>query len=177
MRLAIVLVAAGALLSPAAAQACSCIAVDDQTRLRMSDAAVVVRLLEVVPRSDAVADYRYRVREVYKGKRRLSPGETLTIRAGRDSASCGLPRGEGRLYGLFLHRVDRRWTASLCDVISPRGMRRTAAAANRRVSTIGQALDFRFGKPQIAAFLPRGCGAFSSAAVRRLAVHPLPWRT
>ena len=116
------------LVGAAAANACSCAAIAPETRFQLSDAAVIARLVEVVPRGEQVVVLRYRVREVFKGRRRIEVGRLLSLRSARSSAACGLPQGEGRRYGLFLSREDRHWSATLCDVTTPRGMREAAAA-------------------------------------------------
>jgi hypothetical protein len=117
------------LVAPGSAQACSCAAIAPESKFELSDGAVIARLVSFVPREPYSADYRYRILETFKAKRRLRSGQILVIRAARDGAACGLPRAVGRRYGLFLRRSEGRWHASLCDVTSPRTMRE--AAANR----------------------------------------------
>jgi len=124
------------LVAPAAARACSCIAIAPETRFEQSHGAVIARLDAVVPRGPSLANFRYEVREVFKARRRLHRGQTLVIRSVRGSASCGLPEDEGRRYGLFLRRSDRGWQAGLCDVTSPQTMREVGAQ-NRRVRGAG----------------------------------------
>jgi hypothetical protein len=118
------------------ALACSCAPISAKRQFRQSDAAVIARLVDRIPRTDGggevvgpgSSDFVYRVKRVFKGKRRLDRGDKLTIRSSNDGASCGLPKRERR-YGLFLERVKRRYTASLCSVVSPRKMRRAARRA------------------------------------------------
>jgi hypothetical protein len=50
----------------------------------------------------------------------------VRVRSARSSATCGLPRGRGRLYGLFVSRENRRWNGNLCNVVTPAQMRRGA---------------------------------------------------
>jgi hypothetical protein len=116
-----------ALLAPASAQACSCAAIAPETRLAQSDGAVIAKLIEVLPRGRYLADYRYRIKEAFKARRRLRPGRLLTIRAPVSSATCGLPHDRRGSYGLFLRRSRGRWHAGLCDVVSGREMREAAA--------------------------------------------------
>jgi hypothetical protein len=120
------LVAFVLLVAPTSARACSCAAIDNETRFRLRDGAIIGKLLKVV-RHGRAADFRYRIKEAFKARRRFQVGELLTIRAASDGAACGLPQGVGRNYGLFLRRADGRWLASLCDVTSPRTMREAAA--------------------------------------------------
>jgi hypothetical protein len=87
--------------------------------MRQADAAIVARLVEVIPRNRFRADFRYRVRHVYRGAQMIDRGETISVRSARDSAACGLPNQQDRAVGLLLHREDRRWTAGLCSVIDP----------------------------------------------------------
>ena len=118
-------------MGAAAAQACSCLAIAPETRFEQSDGAVIGRLVEVVPRSEQVATFRYRVREVFKGGRRIEEGQLLSLRSSTSSAACGLPKREGRRFGVFLRRENRHWSATLCDVTTPQGMRAAAAAAGQ----------------------------------------------
>lgn len=135
MRRAIVVLAVvcgGWLAAAAPALGCSCVAIAPETRFDESDAAVIARLVEVVPRSQQVAIFRYRVTAVFKGKRRIEEGQPLSLRSANNSAACGLPQGEGRRYGLFLRRAGGRWNATLCDVTSPRTMREVAVGQASR---------------------------------------------
>lgn len=102
------------------AQACSCAPMSPGKALRESDAAVVVRLVEVVPRGQLQADYRYEVQRVYRGAKAIEVGEMLAVRSAQSGAACGLPRRDDRRYGLFLTRLDGRWRSGLCSVVSPR---------------------------------------------------------
>lgn len=102
------------------ALACSCAPVSPVESLAESDAAVVGRLLAVEPRGAARAEYRYRVRRVYRGGDAIEPGSTLRVLSPRGSASCALPDRLGANYGLFLLGAGGRWTSGLCSVISPR---------------------------------------------------------
>ena len=126
--LSLTVLSAAGLVGAASASACSCAAIAPETRFEQSDAAVIARLVEVVPRGEQVASFRYRVREVFKGGRRIEEGRLISLRASTSSAACGLPKEEGRRYGLFLRRAGDHWSASLCDVTTPRGMREAAGA-------------------------------------------------
>jgi hypothetical protein len=104
--------------------------------MRRSDAAIVGRLVRVVPLGTMRADYRYRVRRVYRGATMLGRGDTISVRSARGAAACGLPRRPDRPIGLFLLRDPRgHWTAGLCSTIAPRRLRRAAergAGGSRR---------------------------------------------
>jgi hypothetical protein len=104
----------------ASAHACSCAPTDPGEALRESDAAVVGRLVEVVPRGALQADYRYEVRRVYRGARAIDAGQMLAVRSAQSGAACGLPRRVDRRYGLFLARAGGRWRSGICSVVTPR---------------------------------------------------------
>lgn len=108
------------------ATACSCARQSAEEGLREADAAIVGRLVEVVPRARMRADYRYEVIRVYRGPRRVERSETLTVRSARQGAACGLPQGTGRRYGLFLSEGRGRWWGGLCGVVEPSELRRAA---------------------------------------------------
>jgi hypothetical protein len=127
------LVLLASLLAAETALACSCAPVSAKEQFRQSDAAVVARLVDVVPRSEQSSDFVYRVKRAFKGERRLERGDRLTIRSSNSGASCGLPR-EKRRYGLFLERINGEYTSSLCSVVSPRKMRRAARGSSARAS-------------------------------------------
>ncbi len=116
----------------ASAQACSCAPTPPGKALRESDAAVVGRLIEVVPRGQLQADYRYAVERVYRGATAIEAGEMLSVRSAQGGAACGLPRRDDRRYGLFLTRLDGRWRSGLCSVVTPR--RLWLAAQGRRLA-------------------------------------------
>jgi hypothetical protein len=147
-RLAIAaLVGAIPLIAAEGALACSCVPPDPAAMLRESDSAFTGRLLavrEVAPpvegepvgSADPV-DYVYRVGRVYKRGLGLRRGRRVRVRGPRSSASCGLPRARGRLYGLFLERRNRRWHSNLCLVVPPRAMRRAAEASGSTLRATG----------------------------------------
>ena len=114
------IVGLGALVFAGSAQACSCVRTAPAKAMRQADAAIVGKLVEVVPRSPLKADYRYRVQRVYKRGRGIRRGRMISVRSATQSAACGLPRGTGRRYGLLLERDRRRWTGGLCGVFKPR---------------------------------------------------------
>jgi hypothetical protein len=121
LSVAAVVVVLGALVLTTGAQACSCAHGDPAEALRSSDAAIVGRLIEVIPRGAAYADYRYRIRRVYRGVRMLVRDETISVRSARQATACGLPDRQERPVGLFLRRDPQgRWTAGLCSTIAPR---------------------------------------------------------
>ncbi len=88
--------------------------------MQRADAAIVGKLVKVVPRGRIRADYRYRVQRVYKRGAGLRRGRVVSVRSARQSAACGLPHGTGRRYGLMLIRSEGRWTGGLCGVFRPR---------------------------------------------------------
>ena len=135
LSLAAAVVALGALVFTAGARACSCAPLAPGKAIRQADAAVVGRLIEVVPRNRLRADYRYRVQRVYKRGRGIRRGRTIAVRSARQAAACGLPRRIGRRYGLLLVRAGSRWTGGLCGVIGPRRLHAAAGrAADRRTA-------------------------------------------
>ena len=126
------------LVAAPAAQACSCVPPDPDAMLKEADGAFVGRLLAVrvvdPPEegepisSGQPADYIYRVGRVYNGGPGLRRGRRVRVRSVRSEATCGLPSGRGRLYGLFLTRAGGRWHSNLCSVVTPAQMRRAAAS-------------------------------------------------
>ena len=122
------IVALGTLFFSSGAQACSCIERTPREALREADAAIVARLVSVVPNGYS-AEYRYLVRRAYKGKG-IRVGETVSVRSGLNGASCGFPVDEDRWYGLFLSRSGNRWSGGLCGVVEPRQL--SAAASGLR---------------------------------------------
>jgi hypothetical protein len=88
--------------------------------MRESDAAVVGRLVEVIPVGTLQADYRYEVQRVYRGARMIEARQMISVRSARRSAACALPRRKERSYGLFLTRAEGRWRSSICSVVTPR---------------------------------------------------------
>ena len=135
MALAALTVVAG-LLGAEGALACSCVPPDPPKLLKASDGAFIGRLLAVRPidppadgepiDSGDQANYIYRVGRVFKRGPGLYRGRRVRVRSALGSATCGLPSGRGRLYGLFLERRNRRWHSSACQVVSPAQMRRAA---------------------------------------------------
>jgi hypothetical protein len=135
--LAIVAVGLGIpFLAPAGALACSCATPSFEEGLASSDGAFIGRLLavrEVDPPGEGEPigsgdpmNYVYRVGRVVKPGPGLRRGRRVKVRSARSSATCGLPRGRGRLFGLFVVREDGRWHGNLCQVISAADMRRGA---------------------------------------------------
>jgi hypothetical protein len=99
--------------------------------MRQADAAIVGRLVKVVPRNRFQADFRYRVRRVYKQGPGIRRGRMISVRSATDPAACGLPSRTGRRYGLLLSRTEGRWTGGLCGVRRPGAL---DSAAYRRAS-------------------------------------------
>lgn len=120
------------------ALACSCARSTPAESLARSDAAIVGRLLGVEPRGAGRAVYRYEVMRVYRGRRAIERGSKLGVLGSRGGAACGLPERIGARFGLFLQRDRRRWTGSLCGVVSPRRLRAAATRpASGRISSAG----------------------------------------
>jgi hypothetical protein len=114
------IVGLGALAFAGSAQACSCAPPAPREALQQADAALVGRLVKVVPRSPSRADYRYRVERVYRGGGEIGGGDVISVRSARSAAACALPRRLDRRYGLFLIRRLGHWTAGACSTIAPR---------------------------------------------------------
>lgn len=122
----------GALGLAEGSQACSCASPDPVEAMRQADAAIVGRLVEVVPRNRLQADYRYRVRRVFRGGGAIERRATISVRSNREAAACALPGRVGDRYGLFLARDEEdRWTAGICSVIDPGRLWRAARHADR----------------------------------------------
>ena len=88
--------------------------------MRQADAAIVGKLVEVVPRSGMWADFRFRVQRVYKRGGGIRRGRMISVRSTTQAAACGLPRRTGRRYGLLLGWGGGRWTSGICGVLGPR---------------------------------------------------------
>jgi hypothetical protein len=124
------IVGLGLLVFAGSAQACSCARRSPGEALRAADAAIAGELLEVVPRDEYVADYRYEVMAVYKKGPGIRRGRTVIVRSGRDGAACGLPVGTGRRYGLLLgEEAGGGWVGGSCGVLEPGKLRLAAAHA------------------------------------------------
>jgi hypothetical protein len=133
----VALVVLAMLVLASGAMACSCAPQAPAEALEQSDAAVVARLVKVLPRGKLHADYRYEVRQVYRGRETIDKGQMLTVRSGRRAATCALPRRLDHVYGLFLARRQDRWFGGICGVIEPRRLRHVArgqAADSARAS-------------------------------------------
>ncbi len=124
---AIVWVLLGLVLAGSAA-ACTCANLPPAEKLRAADAAIVARLVEVVPRSTYEAEFRYEVVRRYKGGRAVAPGTTVAVMSAPFGAACGLPQQTGRHYGLLLARSGGRWRGNSCATAEPREL---AVAARR----------------------------------------------
>ncbi len=126
------------------AWACSCAPQPPAESLRESDAAIVGRLVKVMPLGRLRAEYRYEVQRVYRGGG-IEPGEMLTVRSARRASACALPRRLDRPYGLFLFRGGGHWQGGICGVIGPRRLahaaRNQAAARGGRVSLVAATMS------------------------------------
>jgi hypothetical protein len=125
------IVVLGALLFSSTAQACSCIERTPRQALREADAAIIARLVKVVPANGYSAEYHYLVRRAFKRGKGIRVGETVSVRSGVNGASCGFPIDEERWYGLFLYRSGNRWTGGLCGLVAPRQLSAAAAALRK----------------------------------------------
>lgn len=137
LSLAAAIVVLGALVFSAGARACSCAQMTPAEAMRQADAAIVGRLVNVVPRGRVQADYRYRVQRVYKGGGEIREGRVISVRSASASSACGLPSRTGRSYGLLLNEASagpregaergaapgHAWTGGLCGVVAPRKLR------------------------------------------------------
>jgi hypothetical protein len=138
LSVAAAVVGLGALVFTAGAQACSCAPRGPVEALKHSDAAIVAQLVKVIPRGRLHADYRYRIRRVYRGARVLERGDVIAVRSARRASACGLPRNRERAIGLFLLRDERgHWTAGLCGTIAPRLLWRAAKRASKDARPAG----------------------------------------
>jgi hypothetical protein len=126
------------LVFASSAGACSCAPQAPAESLRESDAAIVGRLVKVLPHGRLQADYRYEVLHVYKGRGKVRAGRMLSVRSGRRAAACALPRRPSHRYGLFLARREGHWFGGICGVIEPRRLRH-AARSQPRVYRLGSA--------------------------------------
>lgn len=144
--IAAALVVLGVLALAASARACSCAPQSPAESLREADAAVVGRLVKVLPHGSLRAVYRYEVRHVYRGGEAIDPGQMLDVRSARRAAACALPRRTGHSYGLFLSRHAGRWFGGICGVVQPRRLRHAAQHQPRVYRSASGAA-------------PAGCGA------------------
>jgi hypothetical protein len=112
-----------------AAGACSCAAEPPREKLAVADGAFNGRLLDVTPDGNSEAVFRYRIGQVFKGRKRLRSGRTVSVRSGSNDGVCGLPQQTGKLYGLFVSREDGHWSGNSCNVVPPPKLRRTARKA------------------------------------------------
>jgi hypothetical protein len=144
------IVGLGLLAFAGSAQACSCAPMRAGDALRRADAAVVAKLLKVVPRDRSRADYRYLVQRVYKVDRGLERGAVISVRSARGGAACGLPEGIGRRYGLLLEAPrggsgqagssgalgDASWLGGRCGVLAPGELQAAAGGRRARISAL-----------------------------------------
>lgn len=140
------IVGLGLLAFAGSAQACSCAPMAAGRALQQADAALVGRLLQVVPRGRSQADYRYSVQRVYKAGGRLRRGGMIVVRSARAGSACGLPSGIGRRYGLLLEARHvspamggkgglRRWRGGICGMLAPKMLQAVANGRNARGAT------------------------------------------
>jgi hypothetical protein len=128
---ALLSVALTGLMFVASARACSCAPLAPGESLRQADAAIVARLVKVVPRGRLHADYRYEVQRVYRGRSEIRQGQMLSVQSARRAAACALPRRLDRSYGLFLALANGRWFSGICGVVEPRRLRHAAEGQSR----------------------------------------------
>jgi hypothetical protein len=82
----------------------------------------VGKLVKVVPKGDSSAEYRYRIKRVYRGGGMLRRGQIVSVRSAAQAAGCALPHGIGATYGLFLLHGHGEWVSGICAVVSPKQM-------------------------------------------------------
>lgn len=129
---ALALALLGALAFAGSASACSCAQLTPKS-VKKADAAAVMQLESVdqtgggtYEEGSGKAAFTYTVGKVYAGKR-LEKGDSVTIESNTSSAACGLPKREGRRYGLLLKRRNNGdWSSSLCSATTPKELRRLA---------------------------------------------------
>ena len=131
---AVVLIVATLGVGVEVAGACSCAAEPPREKLAEADGAFNGRLLEVTPDGEFEAVFRYRIGQVFKGRKRLQGPKTIRLRSGSNQGVCGLPQETGKLYGLFVSREDGHWSGNSCNVVSPAKLRRTARKAASSVA-------------------------------------------
>lgn len=130
MRIALVLVVAGAVLAaPQVASACTIAARPIEERLADADVAVWGRVvsrvkLEQDERPDGVRGdayrYRFRVREIYKGRVR----NVIRLVAHTDGGTCGVgPYEPGRRLALLLRGRRGPWNVDLASLVTRRELR------------------------------------------------------
>jgi hypothetical protein len=125
------------LIGSDSASACSCVPISPKKQLKGADGAFNGRLLSVKPAEGTTeAAFRYRVGVVAKGPFRR--GRVVTVWSQNSDAVCGLIRGPGQVYGLFVSREEERWAGGLCAMTSPRAMRRLARDVDSASSTSAQ---------------------------------------
>jgi hypothetical protein len=117
-----------------AAGACSCFAEPPSEKLSAADGAFNGRLLEVTPDGEFKAVFRYRIGQVFKGRKRLHRGRTVRVLSGSNDGVCGLPQKTGKVYGLFVFRDHGQWSGNSCNVVSPAKLRRAARKAASAVA-------------------------------------------
>jgi hypothetical protein len=113
------------------AQACSCATMPASEAMREADAAIIGRLVKIVPSGGSQADYRYRVQGVYKASRAIRRGRIISVRSSRQPSACGLPSRKGRRYGLFLEWGEGRWSGGICGVVKPVTLRSATQRGGR----------------------------------------------
>jgi len=132
----IALVVLMALVGADSAAACSCaVDPDEKETLHGYDAAATARLVDVRNEDpqNSSAVLVYRILRVYKNQN-LREGERLKIKD--DGSSCGLPREQGRRYGLRMYRTRDGLGSNSCALLGPKELRRAAdrsTQASRRI--------------------------------------------
>ncbi|MEQ9814339.1 MAG: hypothetical protein RLO50_16285 [Azospirillaceae bacterium] len=120
-----------AVLAPASALACSCMAVDAETLLRQGHTIARVEVTELrMPASlNGQAQMTARLVESYTGEIPASGGGELTIATGANSAMCGLPIEAGESATVVLHPEtydadgkEASYSINLCSSLGVSGM-------------------------------------------------------
>ena len=126
------------LFAAESALACSC-TVPTSESVRAHDATVIAKLTKVEalgtpdPLASVPADYYFRIKEIFKGEKRIDR-KVIRVRSTiSDGVDCGMNGIVGRSYGLFLSRHRHRWIGSSCGMTGPSHMRDLASGATARL--------------------------------------------
>lgn len=115
--------AAGLLLAPVDAAACSCVPMDPWRAFARADAAII----GVFQGKRSPTTYVFRVERSYKA---ALPDE-VEVESAEHGASCGIEAVAGTRLGLFLARDEGRWASNLCSQTTAERMRVAAAGLPR----------------------------------------------
>ncbi|MGH2771533.1 MAG: hypothetical protein ACRDIU_00090 [Actinomycetota bacterium] len=127
-----VLVSMYLVISPAPVMACSCVALDAESRLATADAAFTGTLVDVAQtqeggmfNSAAPVPWRFKVDKVVKGQL----GAEVSVMSATSGASCGFDIPVGTRAGVLLHRDGESWTGGLCSQMSAEELLKAAGGS------------------------------------------------